>query len=82
MRLAWKICGVLAVVFHLASALTMTIITALHSSFLTGALPEEWQDLVNQYSKAKDAPLDYNHNGRAVAAVCFAWPGFLSVLGR
>lgn len=81
-RLAWKICGVLAVVFHLASALTITIITAMHSSFLTGAPPEEWQGLVNQYKKAKEAPLSYRHNGRAVAAVCFAWPGFVSVLGR
>lgn len=81
-RLAWKICGPLAVVFHLSSALTITIITATHASFLTGAPPEDWQNLVNQYPKAKEAPLDYKHNGRAVAAVCFAWPGFLSVLGR
>lgn len=81
-RLAWKVCGVLSVIFHLASALTITIITALHTSWLDGVPRDQWADIVSQYPKAKEAPLTYRHNGRAVAAVVFAWPGFVSVLGR
>ena len=48
-RLAWRICGPLCVVFHLASALTLTIITARRTAFLTGVPAEQRQDLVNQY---------------------------------
>ena len=81
-RLAWKVCGPLAVIFHLASAIWLTVITARHSAYLRGAPREEWPSLVSQYPKHKDAPVVYHHNGRAVASVCFAWPGFLAVLGR
>lgn len=82
MRLSWKICGVLATIFHIAAALTITIITATHASFLSGAPESEWPELVSQYKKAKEAPLVYKHNGRAIAAVVFAWLGFISVVGR
>lgn len=81
-RLAWRICGPLAVIFHLASALTLTVISARHEAFISGVPRSEWQGLVDQYPKGEEAPVVYRHNGRAIAAVCFAWPGFLAVLGR
>lgn len=81
-RIAWKACGVLAVIFHFAAALTITIITATRTSYITGMTPSEQQELWSQYGKYKEAPLDYKHNSRAIAAVVFAWPGFIAVVGR
>ncbi|KAK5733643.1 hypothetical protein LTR17_009496 [Elasticomyces elasticus] len=78
-RWAWKICGVLATVFHLASALTLTVITATHRSRITGVSPARATELLHMYSKYREAPLIYRHNGRAVAAVVFVWLGWVSV---
>lgn len=85
MRIAWKVCGVLAAIFHLASALTLTVITSTRQShirndkILTVGQEQYWWD---QYSKHAEAPLDYKKNGRAVAAVVFAWLGTCSVIPR
>jgi uncharacterized membrane protein len=82
-RIAWKVCGVLAVIIHLASAFTITIITATHQSHIrdvrSGEISRElyWW---NQYGKHGEAPLDYKHNARAIAAVVFAWLGTCSVI--
>lgn len=84
--IAWKVCGVLAVIFHLASALTLTIITAKHVSKIRGdygrsALShDEVQHWWRQYSKHSEAPLVYRHNPRAIPAVVFVWLGWISVL--
>jgi len=78
-RWAWKICGILATIFHLASALTLTIITATHRSTITGVSPARATQLLHTFSKYKEAPLLYRHNGRAVAAVVFVWLGWVSV---
>ena len=84
-RIAWKVCGVLAVFIHLAAALTLTIITAMHQSRIRGdfgrmELPrEEVQKYWMLYSKHSEAPLIYKHNPRAIAAVVFAWLGWISV---
>lgn len=81
-RVAWKVCGVLAVIFHLASALTLTIITAMHRSYMTPAGPAQEARLWDQYKKHGEAPLIYRHNPRAIAAVVFAWLGTASVIPR
>jgi hypothetical protein len=87
-RIAWKVCGVLAVCIHLAAALTLTVITARHRSYFRGAdgrttlSQDEVLHWWRQYSKHSEAPLVYRHNPRAVAAVVFAWLGFCSVLPR
>ena len=81
-RIAWKTCGVLATCFHLASALTLTIITATHRSHLKGQEPQGTHYWVHQYSKASEAPLVYKHNARAIAAVVFVWLGWVSVACR
>jgi len=78
-RWAWKICGVLATILHLADALTLTIITATHHSRIAGVSPARSTELLHSYSKYKEAPLIYRHNGRAVAAVVFVWLGWVSV---
>lgn len=82
MRLAWKICGVLSVIFHLASALTLTVITATHSAYIVGVSRERGQQLVGQFHKDGGVPIEYRHNGRAIAAVVFVWLGWVSVVGR
>ncbi|GAB1738567.1 hypothetical protein NU219Hw_g3371t1 [Hortaea werneckii] len=79
-RIAWKVCGVLAALAHLASALVITIITASHQGYVTGVSQEEGDELVSQYGKASATPLNYKKNGRAVAAVVFAWLGWCSIV--
>ena len=81
-RIAWKVCGVLAAIFHLASALTITIITATHQSHIRPGGWEKQEALWRQYEKHSEAPLDYKDNGRAIAAVVFAWLGTCSVIPR
>jgi len=81
-RVAWKVCGVLATIFHLADALVLTIITATHSSYVTGVSQEQANTLISQAKKSSEAPLVYRHNPRAVAAVVFVWLGWVSVVAR
>lgn len=85
-RIAWKVCGVLAAIFHLASALTITIITATRQSHVrnaqTGQISPREHYWWNQYHKHSEAPLDYSKNARAVTAVVFAWLGTCSVIPR
>ena len=81
-RIAWKTCGVLAAVFHFASALTLTIITATHQSHISPGGPDAQEILWSHYSKHKEAQLIYKHNPRAIAAVVFAWLGTCSVIPR
>lgn len=71
-RLAWKICSVLACVMVLATALALTIITATHEAYVTGVNADEAETLLRLYG---GSPLEYRHNGRAVAAVVFIWLG-------
>lgn len=44
----------------------------MHSAYFTGTTPERGQQLLDEYA---GSPLEYRHNGRAVAAVVFLWPG-------
>ena len=81
-RLSWKICGVLATIFHLASALTLTVITVRHSAYITPGDRDRQDFWWSKYEKHEQNPLSYRHNPRALAAVVFAWLGFVSVVGR
>ena len=83
-RIAWKVCGVLAVIFHLGAAITLTIITVTRHASVKASIPplndeEFWW---HQYSKHSEAPLSYGHNPRAIAAVVFVWLGFASLPPR
>lgn len=77
-RDAWKICAVVASIFYLASAIGMTVITATRSAYVTGIGARESATLLAGYKKSSETPLSYKANGRAVAAVVFAWLGWVS----
>lgn len=81
-RIAWKGCGVASVVFVLASALELTIITARNSGYVDGVSPSEAEELLRQYKKYSITPLRYKDNGRALAAVVFVWLGFVFTFAR
>jgi len=81
-RTAWRVCGVLATVFQLASALALTIVTARRRSYVTGVSRAQAEEWTGQREKSGGAPLMYRHNRRAVAAVVFAWLGWVSVFAR
>lgn len=76
-RTAWRVCSVLAIVFHGAAAFALTIITARNSATVTGISEDRVPELLTH---AKFSPLRYNANGRAIAACVFIWPGWLCVI--
>ncbi|KAJ9632485.1 hypothetical protein H2203_000890 [Taxawa tesnikishii (nom. ined.)] len=79
-RLAWKICAVLACVFCLASALALTVIVATHSAYVTGVPQSEANRLITDSGKHQS--LVYHTNPRAVASAVFIWPGFVATVAR
>jgi len=81
-RVAWKTTGFLAVVIHLASAITLTCITFIGSAYITGISQARARHLLGEFKKDGGVPLRYSHNGRAIAAVVFVWLGWVSVVGR
>lgn len=81
-RIAWKVCGVLAVIFHLAAALELTIITATHQGYVTGVSAQEGARLVGTFHKDDGTPLNYKKNPRALAAIVFVWLGWISIVPR
>jgi len=74
-RLAWKICAVLASIMALSTALTITIIVATSEAYFTGV---DAAAATRDLKLAHGPPLNYRHNGRAIAAVVFIWPGFIA----
>jgi len=68
---------VLASVFALSSALTLTVITARHRAWTSGPDARDAERALREYG---GSPLVYHNNGRAVAAVVFIWPGFLATV--
>ncbi|KAF2725019.1 hypothetical protein K431DRAFT_216727 [Polychaeton citri CBS 116435] len=81
-RIAWKVCAVLATVFVCASAFTLTIITATQEAYISGVPAEVGRQINEQFHKAGGAPLKYRNCGRALAAVVFIWPGFVCTFAR
>jgi len=81
-RIAWKISGVVAAAAWLAASIAMTIVTTGRAAYVTGVSPERAQELLQQYKKYNESPLDYRHNPRAVAAIVFSWLGFVSTVAR
>lgn len=71
-KLAWRICSVLACVLTLASALAETSILTTRSAYVTGASEAEVERYLAEYN---GSPLSYRKNGRAVASVVFEWLG-------
>lgn len=85
-RIAWKTCAILAVLFYTADAFALTIITAMRCQHFSG--PGITRNsayanyLLGMFKKDGGTPRCYRDNGRAIAAVVFVWPGYLSVIGR
>ena len=66
-KLAWRICSILACMFTLSAALAFTIIVATSSAYISGAATrEQAQQYLAEYNHP---PLEYRHNGRGVASV-------------
>ncbi|KAJ4304715.1 hypothetical protein N0V90_000242 [Kalmusia sp. IMI 367209] len=74
-KMAWRICSVLACIFTLAAALAYTIILATKSAFVTGADADTASRLLAEYG---GSPMKYRDNGRAIASVVFLWPGMVA----
>lgn len=83
-RWAWKVCGVLSCIFYLASAIALTVITFTRCQHFRGPgnAQADGARVLSQFSKDGGVERCYGHQPRAIAAVAFAWPGFLSVVGR
>ena len=79
-RLAWRINAVFASIACLSTALTLTIITATHRARVTGVPDDEGQRIASGYKGDAPMPLQYRKNPRAIAAVVFIWPGFVSTV--
>jgi len=71
-RLAWKICSVLACAMVLADALALTVIVARNHAFITGVSVELAQAL---YDNNRTPNFIYRKNAYCVAAAVIIWPG-------
>ncbi|KAF2107434.1 hypothetical protein BDV96DRAFT_506271 [Lophiotrema nucula] len=76
-KLAWKICSVLACLFTISAALGLTIIVAMKSAYVSGTDAANASRLLAEYG---GSPMKYRDNGRAIASVVFLWPGFLATV--
>jgi hypothetical protein len=73
-KLAWKICSVLACAMSLATALAYTYIVASKAAYVTGSDAASAERELAAYG---GSPLRYRDNGRAIASVVFLWPGMV-----
>ncbi|KAF1986826.1 hypothetical protein K402DRAFT_404134 [Aulographum hederae CBS 113979] len=80
-KIAWRVCSVLAVIFVASSAILLTVILFTHHAFITGLAPEEGDRLLEETHTTGQSPLSYRTNGRGIASVAFIWPGFLATIG-
>ncbi|EIM82715.1 uncharacterized protein STEHIDRAFT_149149 [Stereum hirsutum FP-91666 SS1] len=79
-RLAWKICAILACIMGLADAIALTFIVATRRATIFGPDASEALALLNSSAKVNPA-LIYRENPRALASVIFIWPGWVSTIG-
>ncbi|KAI8941246.1 hypothetical protein NX059_002478 [Plenodomus lindquistii] len=73
-KIAWKVCSVLACVFTLSCALAYTYIVATQRAHISGPNRAESVRLLREYN---GSPLVYKENGRAVTSVVFLWVGMV-----
>lgn len=78
-KMAWRICSVLACLFTLSCALAYTYIVATKSAYISGPNNAEGERLLTEYN---GSPLKYSKNGRAIASVVFLWPGMTATFAR
>ncbi|KAI1498148.1 hypothetical protein F5X99DRAFT_394393 [Biscogniauxia marginata] len=81
-KIAWKICGILACILTLASAIAMTVIVARRSA-LVYALPGSGltqADADDLLKAAGGPPTRYRRYAHAIASVVFLWIGVVSTI--
>ncbi|KAI9725998.1 MAG: hypothetical protein M1834_009446 [Cirrosporium novae-zelandiae] len=76
-KIAWRVCAILASIMCLASALALTVIVATRHAYVTGIDAAYAMTILKKYSAA---PFQYRHNGRAVASVVFIWLGLVGTI--
>ena len=74
-KLAWRICSVLACVLTLTCALPYTYIVSTKRAYPIGIDEAATGQLLSEFGKKN--PLVYRRNPRAVASVVFLWPGMV-----
>jgi len=78
-KLAWRICSILACVFTFSVALGFTILVATKSAYVSGADAATASRYLAEYG---GSPMRYRDNGRAIASVVFIWPGMIATIAR
>ncbi|KAL9094752.1 MAG: hypothetical protein Q9165_003023 [Trypethelium subeluteriae] len=73
-RVAWKVCGILACFSCAATAIAMTYIVVTGHATIPAQVPPQ---VLAGLPKSKDAPLRYRDSGRAMASAMLLWPGLL-----
>ncbi|KAF2476821.1 uncharacterized protein BDR25DRAFT_208746 [Lindgomyces ingoldianus] len=76
-KIAWRVCSILACLFTLSAALTFTIILAMRSAYVTGTDANTAERLLREYG---GSPMKYRDNGRGIASVVFLWPGMVATV--
>jgi len=71
-KIAWRVCSVLACCFTLSSAIVLSVVLSTHRAELVGRVA----------TYPLDPPLEYKHNHEAVASLALIWLGWLATLWR
>jgi len=81
-KLAWKICSILACCFALASAITISVIFSTRRAYVTGDNPDptELDRILDNYKHGGSGSLLYRNNPYFIVSLAFIWPGFLATV--
>ena len=78
-RLAWKICSVLACILAFGDAVAMTVIVATQSAHVSGVDEATKERIIDQNKKPT---LIYRKNAYAITSVVFLWIGLCATTAR
>jgi len=83
-KLAWKICSLLAIMFVTSAAIVITVIVFTRDAYVTGVSRAEAERVLGLTGTTGrgTAPLAYDTNNRAIASIAFIWPGLLATIAR
>jgi len=78
-KLAWRICSVLAIIFIIGDLVAITTIVASRSAYIYGQGINS-TTATSILQAHRHIPLAYRHYGKCVASVVFLWLGFPAVI--
>jgi len=83
-KLAWRICSILAIMFVTGAAIAITVIVFTRHAYVTGVSRAEAARVlgITGTTGRATAPLAYDTNNRAIASIAFIWPGLLATIAR